>query len=137
MLLFKHSKSILVPSILHGQLWFSALTEWGFLKRRGIFPLDTFMNHGQTQSILFHIFYSISHVLFLFTGPVMRTSRVTRGLMTKKMPPFNFKEKKRRLSNYQFINYQYKLTISLLKNKKRKNQGNFGALAVKVNGATF
>lgn len=25
---------------------FSALTEWGFLKLRGIFPLDTFMKYG-------------------------------------------------------------------------------------------
>lgn len=66
------------------------------------------MNHGQTRSILFHIFYSISQVLFLFAGPVMRTSKVTRGLMTKKTPPFN-----------------------------SKNQGNVGPLAVKLNGATF
>jgi len=122
MLLFKHSKSILVPSLLYDQLWFSALTEWGFLKLRGIFPLDTFMKHGQTQSILFLIFYSISQVLFLFAEPAMRTSRVNRGLMTQrcqKPPPFNLKERKRRLSN-DYSRSQYNTRLHFLINHLKK-----------------
>lgn len=65
MLLFKHSKCILVPSILYGQLWFSVLTEWGFLKRRGIFPLDTFIKHGQIQYIVPHFLLHISSFVSL------------------------------------------------------------------------
>lgn len=56
----------MVPSILYDQLWFSALTEWGFLKLRGIFPLDTIYEAwSDSEYIVPHFLLHISSFVSL------------------------------------------------------------------------